>query len=49
MQEHFCLADGVTNADASLVFNNVARRFIKDIFKHVHCHSITYYYTQVFK
>jgi hypothetical protein len=31
------------------VLNNVARRIIKDAFKHARCQSITYYHTQVLK
>ncbi len=45
MQEYFCLADGVSEAEASLVFNNVARKEIKDAFKHVRCISVATYYT----
>jgi hypothetical protein len=47
MQEHFRLADGVSEAEPSLVFNNVAQKVIKDIFKHARCISVAIYYTQV--
>jgi hypothetical protein len=49
MQEHFCLVEGVSDEDASYVFNNAAHRVIKDAFKHVRCQSITYYCTHVLK
>jgi hypothetical protein len=45
MQEYFRLANGVSEAKASLVLNNVARKEIKDAFKHVHCISVATYYT----
>jgi hypothetical protein len=47
MHEHFYLAHGVNEAKASLVFNNVARKVIKDAFKHTRCISIATYYTQM--
>jgi len=43
------LDDDVTEEAASFVFNNAARKVIKDAFKHAQCQSITYYYTQVLK
>jgi hypothetical protein len=43
------LADGVSEAEASSVFNNVAWKVIKDAFKHAHYISIATYYTQVLK
>jgi hypothetical protein len=49
MQEHFHLADGVSEAEASSVFNNVAWKVIKDAFKHACCISIATYYTWVLK
>jgi hypothetical protein len=33
MWEHFCLADGVSEVEASLVFNNVAWKVVKDALK----------------
>jgi hypothetical protein len=47
MHEHYRLAEGVSEDEAGLVFNNVACKVIKDAFKHVHCISITSYYTHV--
>jgi hypothetical protein len=47
MQEHYRLADGVSEEEANLVFNNVARKVIKDAIKHVCCTSVASYYTQV--
>jgi hypothetical protein len=41
------LAKGVSDDEASLVFNNVACKVIKDAFKHARCISIATYYTQV--
>jgi hypothetical protein len=49
MQEYFCLADGVSEAEANLMFNNAAWKVIKDGFKHVHCISVAIYDTQVLK
>jgi hypothetical protein len=45
MQEHYRLADGVSEEEANLVFNNVARKVIKDAIKHVRCTSVASYYT----
>jgi hypothetical protein len=47
MQEHYRLADGVSEGVANLVFNNVARKLITDAFKHARCISIAFYCTQV--
>jgi hypothetical protein len=47
MHEHYCLADGVSEAEANLVFNNVTQKVIKDAFNHAHCISVASYYTQV--
>jgi hypothetical protein len=47
MQEHYRLADDVSEEEANLVFNNVARKVIKDAIKHVRCISVASYYTQV--
>jgi hypothetical protein len=49
MHEHFRLADGVSEAEASFVFNNAAWKVIKDTFKHTHYISIAIYVTQVLK
>jgi hypothetical protein len=45
MQEHFHLADRVSEAEASSVFNNVAQKVIKHAFKHTCCLSVATYYT----
>jgi hypothetical protein len=47
MQEHYCLANGVSEDEANLVFNNAAQKVIKDAFKHVRCISVASYYTHV--
>jgi hypothetical protein len=47
MQEHYCLADRVSEAKASRIFNNVACKVIKNAFKHACCISVATYYTQV--
>jgi hypothetical protein len=45
MQEYYRLAEGVSEDEASLVFNNVACKVIKDAFKHARCISVASYYT----
>jgi hypothetical protein len=45
MQEYFHLADGVSEAEVSSMFNNVAQKVIKDAFKHVYCVYVVTYYT----
>jgi hypothetical protein len=45
MQEHFCLANRVSKGEASLVFNNVAQKAVKDAFKHAHCIYVVTNYT----
>jgi hypothetical protein len=47
MQEHYHLADGISEDEANLVFNNATWKVIKDTFKHARCISVAYYYTQV--
>jgi hypothetical protein len=47
MQEHYRLAESVSEDEANLVFNNAAWKVIKDAFKHTHCIFIASYYTQV--
>jgi hypothetical protein len=47
MQEHFCLANIVSEVEASLMFNNAAWKLIKDAIKHARCISVATYYTQV--
>jgi hypothetical protein len=47
MQEHYRLANGISEDEANLVFNNVAWKVIKDVFKHVRCISVASYYTHV--
>jgi hypothetical protein len=49
MQEHFHLADRVSEADVHSVFKNAAWKVIKDAFKHASYISIATYYTQVLK
>ena len=49
MQEHFRLVDGASEVEASTVFNNAARKVIKDAFKHARYRSVATYYTQVLK
>jgi hypothetical protein len=49
IQEHFRLANGVSEADAYSVFNNDAWKMIKDTFKHARCISVVTYYMQVLK
>jgi hypothetical protein len=41
------LADGISEDEANLVFNNAAQKVIKDAFKHARCLSIASYYMQV--
>jgi hypothetical protein len=36
MQEHFRLEETIMEEASSFVFNNVARKMIKDGFKHTH-------------
>jgi hypothetical protein len=47
MHEHHRLADGVSEDEASLVFNNATCKVIKDAFKHDRCISVATYYTHV--
>jgi hypothetical protein len=49
MQELYCLAEGVSEDDASLVFNNSTRKVIKDAIKNARHQSITYYYRRKLK
>jgi hypothetical protein len=44
VQELYRLPEGVSEDDASVVFNNSARKVIKDAIKHARYQSITYYY-----
>jgi hypothetical protein len=44
MQELYRLPKGVSEDNALLVFNNSARKVIKDAIKNARYHSITYYY-----
>jgi hypothetical protein len=46
-QEHFCLAEGVSLEMANIVFDEVARKVIKDAIKHACLVSTTSYYSQV--
>jgi hypothetical protein len=45
MQEHYRLADGVSEDDVNLVFNNATRKVIKDALNHARYISIASYYT----
>jgi hypothetical protein len=45
MHEHYRLANGVSEDEANLVFNNAAWKVIKDAFKHARCISVASYYT----
>jgi hypothetical protein len=45
MQEHYRLADDVSEDEANLIFNNAARKVIKDAFKDACCISVASYYT----
>jgi hypothetical protein len=45
MQKHYRLADGVSEKEANLIFNNAAQKVIKVAFKHVCCISVASYYT----
>jgi hypothetical protein len=47
MQQHYRLAEGVSEDEARLVFNNAAHKVIKEAFKHAHYISGSSYYTQV--
>jgi hypothetical protein len=47
MQEYYHLAEGVSEDEANLIFNNDARKVIKDTFKHACYISVASYYTQV--
>jgi hypothetical protein len=44
VQELYCLHEGVSKDDVSLVFNNSTQKVIKDAIKHARYQSITYYY-----
>jgi hypothetical protein len=39
LEEHYRLAEGVSEDKASLIFNNAAHKVIKDAFKHTRCIS----------
>jgi hypothetical protein len=47
MQEHYRLADGVSEDKANLIFNNATRKVIKDAVKHACRISVATYYMQV--
>jgi hypothetical protein len=47
MQEHYRLVDGVSKDKTNLIFNNAARKVIKNAFKHTRCISVASYYMQV--
>jgi hypothetical protein len=43
--EYNRLADGISEDEANLIFNNASWKVIKDAFKHARCISIASYYT----
>jgi hypothetical protein len=47
IREYYRLAEGVSDDEANLIFNNVAPKVIKDAFKHACRISVASYYTQV--
>jgi hypothetical protein len=47
MKEYYRLADGISEDEANLIFNNATQKVIKDAFKHARCISVASYYTQV--
>jgi hypothetical protein len=47
MQEHYRLADNVSDDEANLIFNNAEQKVIKDTFKHACCISVAFYYARV--
>jgi hypothetical protein len=47
MQEHYCLANRVSEDETNLVFNNNTHKVIKDAFKRACYISVASYYTQV--
>jgi hypothetical protein len=47
MHEHYRLVDGVSKDKTNLIFNNAARKVIKNAFKHTCCISVASYYMQV--
>jgi hypothetical protein len=49
MQEHFHLAEGISEDMANIVFNKAMCKVIKDAVKHAHLVSIFVFYTQVLK
>jgi hypothetical protein len=49
MQERFHLANRISEAEASSMFNNVAWKVINDTFKHARCISVATYSMQVLK
>jgi hypothetical protein len=48
-QEHFRLAEGVSEDVANIVFNKAALKVIKDAIKHTRLVSISVFYTLVLK
>jgi hypothetical protein len=47
MQEHYRLADGISEDKANLIFNNATQKVIKDAFKNARYISVATYYMQV--
>jgi hypothetical protein len=45
MQEHYRLADGISEDEVNLIFNNATWKVIKYTFKHAHCIYVASYYT----
>jgi hypothetical protein len=46
MQEHYLLANDISEDEANHVFNNAAWKVIKDAFKHACCIFVASYYKQ---
>jgi hypothetical protein len=49
MQKYFCLAEGISEEMANIVFNKTMHKVIKDAIKHARLVSIALYYSQVLK
>jgi hypothetical protein len=47
MQDHFCLAEGVSMEMTNIVFDKMTQKVIKDTINHVHLVSTALYYSQV--
>jgi hypothetical protein len=47
MQEHYRLADGVSEDEVNFIFKNATWKVIKNAFKHARCIFVASYYTLV--